>query len=182
MRTAVSGLVDTFISQTFSSAAHSISINGLDATTVATTQGEKEKGLGEEGEYEAYDPRLTAKLAGLYAELEGLTTQVAKLRRDAPSQSASRYHDALQDVIEQEDQAMESVLQRVTTDGNEDDVLNLKVPEGRGREEWQTDVQEMYERGLESLADLTGTARKEKSLTGTVGLVERAGGVAREME
>ena len=192
MRTAVSTLVSTFISQTFSSASHSISINGLDATTVAATQEDKENGLqGEEVEYEAYDPRLTTRLAGLYAEVEGLTMQVAKLRRDAPSQSALDYHEALQKVVGEEEQVMQGVLQQTTTDGGDGVVLDLKVPEGRETEKWQADVQEMYERGLGSLADLTGTGMgvagengrgTEKSLTGTVGLVERAGGVAREME
>ena len=189
MRAAVSRLVDSFIAETFDSATHSISINGLDAISPVfasaldpsrTTQPE------ENIEYEAYDPRLTSKLSSLYADLENLTTQVAKLRRDAPSTSAQNYSDQLANVMVTDDKTAQSTAESSVQ--NVESGLELK----HMSEEWQQDIEAMYRHGVDGLASLTGNAGNtalsagqqstKTSLTGTVGLVERAGVVARELE
>lgn len=138
LRAHVSRLVTAFLTRTWSAAAPSISINGLDAhtlpqfiqpppnknnnntthtssstpsdATVPTTTA-KQDTEGVDFTYTPYDARLQTRLADLYGELEALTAQVAKLRREAPKRGADAWVAGLQVEVEAEDGAWEEVVQ-----------------------------------------------------------------------
>ncbi|KAJ5103990.1 Kinetochore Mis14 [Penicillium argentinense] len=108
MRERVQQLVDEYIHETFSTAASSISINGIDSTSpqfpfpeAFTTQ--------ETVEYEPYDSELASRVTALYAQLESLTTNVAQLRRDAPRKAAKEYAAQLAQVIKEEEEGYEGL-------------------------------------------------------------------------
>ena len=128
--------------------------------------------------YEAYDPRLSTRVASLYAEVEALTGEVSNLRRTNPKVSAETYENRLRDVMKEDQTVFEA--RREGTQKQPEDILELKpLPE---------DVPEMYERGLSGLAGLSGlnkpqqAGQKKSSLTETVGKVQRARRVVGELE
>lgn len=55
-------------------------------------------------EYEPYDTELASRVTSLYAQLESLTTTVAQLRREAPRNAAKSYADALNKVLQEENE------------------------------------------------------------------------------
>ena len=189
MRQRVQELVDQFLAETWASAAHSISINGLDATEVlqTTTQGPtptakkpKEEREGVDFEYEPFDSRLSTKLATLHGELEALTSQVSKLRRTAPAQAAEKYRTALMASLDDDEKTHETEKERAGKIEGEEGLLRLDdIAEG-----WQEDISAMYEHGLAELRRLGGQGGGEGSgsLTETVGKVQRAKVVALELE
>ncbi|OJD20465.1 hypothetical protein ACJ73_08200 [Blastomyces percursus] len=117
MKSHVRALVDEFIHKTFLTAAPSISINGLSPADAAAAASNDDSNsntgdaadplsflhVREAVEYEPYDTELAARVAGLYAQLESLTTTVAQLRRDAPGKAAGQYAEALRGVLEEEE-------------------------------------------------------------------------------
>ncbi|PLB40867.1 uncharacterized protein BDW47DRAFT_123396 [Aspergillus candidus] len=103
MRERVRELVDEFISRTFSTASTSISINGLDSSSEQFPFPAAFTGPTETVEYEPYDANLAARVTSLYAQLEALTTSVAKLRREAPARAAEDYAAELRRAIEGDD-------------------------------------------------------------------------------
>ncbi|OJD18532.1 hypothetical protein AJ78_01448 [Emergomyces pasteurianus Ep9510] len=109
MKSHVRDLVDEFIHRTFLAACSSISINGLSPAD-ATSSGDNTDTdplsflhIREAVEYEPYDTALAARVAGLYAQLESLTTTVAQLRRDAPGKAAGAYAEALREGLKEDD-------------------------------------------------------------------------------
>ncbi|KAN0073078.1 Kinetochore protein Mis14 like domain containing protein [Elaphomyces granulatus] len=120
MRERVRELTDEFITQTFTSALASISINGID---FVSSSGGTDSSLPfsatlttpETVEYEPYDGALAARVTSLYAQLESLTTTVAQLRRDAPKRAAKAYADALAKALA-EDNAEAEALDREAKD------------------------------------------------------------------
>ncbi|KAL1962513.1 hypothetical protein VTN77DRAFT_9634 [Rasamsonia byssochlamydoides] len=112
IRERVKELVDEFITQTFTYASASISINGLDFNPSSANPANNAKNpfpfpsgfsAPETVEYEPYDTALAARVTSLYAQLESLTTTVAQLRRDAPKRAAKEYADALSKALEEDD-------------------------------------------------------------------------------
>ncbi|KAL2364458.1 hypothetical protein RJZ56_002606 [Blastomyces dermatitidis] len=125
MKSHVRALVDEFIHKTFLTAAPSISINGLSLAEAAAGNSNNNSNSNTNGaadplsflhvreavEYEPYDTELAARVAGLYAQLESLTTTVAQLRRDAPGKAAGQYAEALRGVLEEEEEEEEEELE-----------------------------------------------------------------------
>jgi kinetochor protein Mis14/NSL1 len=188
MRTRVEELIRDFVHRTWDSAKHSVSVNGLDATGVSDyfsphtadmdTAVIKEEREGVDFAYEAYDPRLSTRVASLYAEVEGLTGEVSNLRRTNPKVGAETYENQLRDVMEEDQNVFE--VRREEAQKQPQNILEMKpLPE---------DVPEMYERGLSGLAGLSGlnksqqAGQKKSSLTETVGKVQRARRVVGELE
>lgn len=91
-----------FITKTFQTATPSITINGLDAPSFENTVNEALT-TRETIEYEPYDTRLAGKVTALYAQLESLTTAVAKLRKEAPQKAAGSYADMLRRTLEEDE-------------------------------------------------------------------------------
>lgn len=194
LRTRVCDLVDAFIARTWSGAAQNVTVNGLDATSLPVLSSKpptnKPKEVDEEQEgvdftYEAYDPRLQAKVAGLYGELEALTAQVSKLRRTAPVEGAEAWTAVLAQERRREDDGFDDVMQVTRKKGGNDGGFELKAL----RDGWHDDVRAMYERGMSGLAALAGLQAEEAgasargaSLTETVGRTQRARTVAMEFE
>ncbi|KAL9625582.1 MAG: hypothetical protein Q9160_000295 [Pyrenula sp. 1 TL-2023] len=211
MRARVSSLVREFIAQTFETAKAGIEINGIDADAgamnpsqpqILDTEHFQQK---ERVEFEAYDPRLTAKVASLYAETERLSALVAGLRRRAPREGAAGVGEKMKEVV-----VAETCDEGGEGDVEMDDVAGLDIEGvnvgGEGGDDWQTEVEKMYERGVGELAVLSGldnnysgsgsrgeggsgrergTGRgqaSQMSLTETVGKVQRAGVVMGEFE
>ena len=187
-----------FLARTWTGAAQGIAINGQDATATMTVHqnttttnvdatvrggsgGGKEEREGVDFEYEAYDARLSGKVAGLYAELEALTMQVSRLRRTAPGASAERDGRGLVEGLEADIRRGGKVGEG---EGEGKGVLKL---EGL-REGWEEDVGSLWERGLGELRRLGGQGGSGSvedgsgSLTETVGKVQRAKIVATELE
>lgn len=207
MRARVVALVRDFIDQTFSAAHHSISINGLDASA-SSPQLDTQPQIGEKKllnkeeeeeriEYEPYDPRLTAKVAQLYAETERQSALVAGLRRRAPREGAELMARELAGTVALEAGAVDAAEMEIDGDEVKVEGLDLRpfgAETGHGggdadAREWQAEIERMYERGLGELAALAGLNGQgqgggggKKSLTETVGRVQRAGVVAREFE
>ena len=188
MRARVEQLVAQFLDRTWEAAREGISVNGADATGLVMGEGGGGDGHGAVGEregvdyeYEAYDPRLSERVASLYAQVEGLTTEVAKKRRTVPQEAALQYERLLGEVLEREKE-----VRREEESGEGGEGLKLD----QVREGWQEDVEGVYARGLGELARLGGhTARGGEagigsgaSLTETVGRAQRARTVAMELE
>lgn len=194
MRLRVEELVTAFLRETWSNAKASISVNGLDAHSIpdhfsppATTPQDPAAGDDTEIEgihfqYAPYDPRLSTKLATLYAEVESLTSTVSNLRRTNPRSGAEAYVSGLESAIEEDERVYNS--QREHAQRVPPEVLTLQpVP---------ADAPELYERGLSGLAGLSGLnasshlraegGKKQASLTETVGKVQRARRVVGELE
>jgi kinetochor protein Mis14/NSL1 len=138
--------------------------------------------------YEPHDPRLSTKLASLYADLERETLAVSQLRRTAPAEGAKAGGEALLRSIEEDHQRDDEAKERHAGEGSGG--LKLEpVPGG-----WSEEVAEMYERGLADLRRLGGGVGsvgaggalrgggEGGSLTETVGKVQRARDVAMEFD
>lgn len=203
-RQNVRHLVDEFLRQTFQSASHSVSVNGIDATLLPISQlpscsnptpsldeQSVSKALRPEEEvegihytFETFDPRLKARLQSLHGELENLTKQVSQLRRNAPKDAAENYAQTLEAAMEQEEQIWEAEQEQLHNQSHKG--LQLTST----REGWNEDVRDVYTRGVQSLAVLSGISQKTgsndlanvASLTETVGRAQRARGVAMEFE
>ncbi|KAK5105447.1 hypothetical protein LTS08_001724 [Lithohypha guttulata] len=202
LRKHVRHLVDSFLQETFSSAAHSISINGIDASSLPHSQvptcsnpsfspdeaiskplDSSEEIEGIHYTYGTFDSKAAKRVQTLYAELETLTTQVSKLRREAPKASADAYAAQLEAAVLADDEnwiAEQARLQKESHQRLELDPL---------RDGWNEDVKDVYTRGVHGLAVLSGLSHGEEgsgremvSLTETVGKVQRARGVAMEFE
>ncbi|KAI5278295.1 hypothetical protein KEM52_004732 [Ascosphaera acerosa] len=116
----VQELVEDFVLRTFVSATSSISINGLDVIVANDDDdddhGDKDSSTTAPGttaysfhtrsavEYEPYDAKLAARVTALYARLESLTTEVARLRREAPGAAARAYAGELRRVMQRDDE------------------------------------------------------------------------------
>lgn len=198
MRLRVESLVSTFLAETWTAAKHSISVNGLDASSVpdlftpqqqASTSSSNTTELeGQHFTYMPYDPRLSTKLASLYAELESLTSEVSNLRRTNPREGAEGYLSALNSTLEDDEAVYASQRDEAARPPDEEVLKISSIP---------SDAPELYERGLGSLAGLSGLGQKAKgvdgggggkkkqgslSLTETVGKVQRARRVVGELE
>ena len=195
MLTRVQSLISAFLQRTWTAAAHNISINGLYASSLpdAPSTQPLEKQIGErEGvdfTYAAYDSRLQTQVASLYGELEGLTAQVSRLRREAPRTGAERYVEVLRERLRGEEEEFEremALLRDSQSSQAKGDVLKLE----KQREGYYEDMQVTYVHGVEDLARLTGVGSGKEgvavdqggSLTETVGKVQRARTVAMEFE
>jgi kinetochor protein Mis14/NSL1 len=225
MRQRVQTLVDSFLQRTWESAARSISINGLDATSLPNintlqhpqqsstsslaatasprqTQDQEIEGL--HFAYTSYDARLQSHLASLYGELESLTAQVSKLRREAPSSGAQQYSKALSESLKREEEAYEEEVSQLRNEktvvgagGSEGKKMEKEEEDGNVlklepvREGYHEDLRQTYEHGLRNLSMLAGTKSKTlsqaenqqgASLTETLGKVQRARTVAMEFD
>jgi len=188
LRARVRHLVDTFIQRTWSGAVQNIAVNGMDASSLPSLRTNNNndddvpsKDLeGVHFTYAPYDNRLQQRVASLYGELESLTAQVSKLRREAPKNGADMYQSAMNHRMKEEDDEFEQEIKAEEVE----DALNLASL----REGWQDDVQGVYARGLEELRRLgssTGSAYDKAggiSLTETIGKAQRARNVAMELE
>ncbi len=214
MRARVGALVNQFLERTFEFASHSISINGNDVPTppqnlssalpsttsnshvhipdpktpTSNTQPPPPPEAEREGidfAYEAYDPRLSTKLASLYAELERETLAVSQLRRTAPAEGAKMVGEALLRSIEEEEQEARDHREHLRNGQEVQEGLRLDPLPG----DWSEETAEMYERGLADLRRLgagdTLLLRRTGqggSLTETAGKLQRARDVAMELE
>ena len=191
LRARVRQIVNDFLTRTWQSASHSISINGLDAITLpSTTQpstsaepqhnGERE---GIDYTYSSYDGKMQQKVASLYGDLEALTAQVSKLRREAPKSGAEAHQRALMEEMQEDERSWEESKQRAQMAGEREKGVELEDM----RDGWHEDVKGMYERGVNELVRVAGLAKDDQrrggsSLTETVGKVQRARTVAMEFE
>lgn len=219
LRARVRLLVDSFLRQTWQHASQSIAVNGIDVSSLPPSQlptcsnpdaaslkdpmnpnGDsiEEEKEGVHFTYSAFDPRLQKKVASLHGELEALTAQVSKLRREAPGKGAQNYQNALAEALQKDEEEWQAQLEsRSSEDRQTHNVLNISEL----RKGWNEDAKEIFSRGVNELAALSGVApaaassietsngtsdpilqRKGTSLTETVGKAQRARGVAMEFE
>ncbi|KAL1629511.1 putative kinetochore protein mis14 [Diplodia seriata] len=161
LRRRVEELVDEYIKGVFASARHGISVNGVDA-------GEVEEVVTEE--FEPIDSRLVDKIRTLEAQRESLTEKVADLRREAPKKAAGAYEVAyLKEAEEMERLGREREEAAIRAAAEE---TRLEAGEMR---RWD-DVQQMWERGTQSLVDL------KDALPETAARLKRAETVAQHLE
>ncbi|ERF70766.1 hypothetical protein EPUS_05118 [Endocarpon pusillum Z07020] len=162
------------------------------SSAISNTQPQSHPEAEREGvhfSYEAYDPRLSTKLASLYAELERETLAVSQLRRTAPAEGARMVGEALLRSIK-EDEERNHTESFSDGQGAEGRLKLDPLPEG-----WREETAEMYERGLADLRRLAGglgsagardtsslRSPEGGSLTETVGKVQRARDVTMEFE
>lgn len=212
LRTRVRHLIDQFLQNTHTAAKPSISVNGIDATSLSASSlpscsnptptnpdpnALNSSPLTPTHEIEGihythtpFDPRLQKALSTLHADLELLTAQVSKLRREAPQSAARSYTTNLTAATAADEQ---NWLTEQTRLQNE---VHAGLDLAQMRHGWNEDVKEMYNRGTSQLAVLSGATaggnRDEVergdgmesmiSLTETVGRVQRARNVAAEFE
>ncbi|KAL8829909.1 MAG: hypothetical protein Q9191_001729 [Dirinaria sp. TL-2023a] len=152
LRSKVEELVQQYVTRTLEFALDSISINGQSASASLlqpannTDQGgppSPTSPAADDSNYEPHDPRLAEKLRMLYMQHEQETTRVAEMRRDAPGAAARAYVERLRKEMEMEREMKAEEL------GEE------SIP-GLGALERKQDIEETWERGLESLAGLKG--------------------------
>lgn len=198
LRKNVRLLVDQFLWDTYKSATQNISVNGIDATFLPHTRMPNcsepdpseevvEVKPGEELEgvhftYGAFDSRAAKQLQNLHAELETLTAQVSKLRREAPRASADVYAAELQAALGADEENWEADRKKLDEQAHEG--LEFEGLQG----DWNEDVRDVYEHGINQLALLSGLVQSAErnanttSITETVGKVQRARTVAMEFE
>jgi len=177
MRARVESLITTFLTETWTSATQSITINGIDASPLPCVCATPNP-AAVEYTYTPYDHSLQKRVAALHAELEALTTQVSRLRREAPGRGAQMYGACLEEALAEEEERV--VGERGQEVEGEDMLgldLNLDLDLVGGEE-----TGAMYERGLAELRRLGGDGSGSGSLTETVGKVQRARTVAMELE
>lgn len=206
LRKSVRLLVDEFLRATYESAAQSISVNGndaalipaasfpscsdpdprLDGSDTADGQGAVAEREGVDFTYAPFDAKLQRKLAGLHAELESLTAQVSRLRREVPGKAAAAYIARLEADVSREDADWAREEKRLEEERETYTGLELEssLLGKQTVEDWNREVKEMYDLGVARLGVLSGTVQdnREKSLTETIGKVQRARTVALELE
>ena len=225
LRAKVNDLVNAFLTRTWSSAAHSISINGLDATSLlpppsqnhtststTETSGEETEREGKDFTYTPYDARLQTQVASLYGELEALTAQVSKLRREAPKSGAEAYAEKLNEEIQADEEGWEAEMrelreqqmqdqeqagaENIGTEGLRQSLSQRQrqaqnpLSLSQQRDGYYTDMQATYKQSLAELSRLAGVPKSVSavggqagtSLTETVGKVQRARTVAMEFD
>jgi len=201
LRGPVTALIDQFLRETYTAASQSITVNGIDASSLPpshfptasnpspTTNPETTHPLDPSQEiegihytYAPFDRKLQKQMQALYEEVESLTAQVASLRRETPKAAAERYTTALQSAMAKEEESWEAEQKRLRTQ------MYPGLEFSGVRQGWNEDVRGMYEKGVGDLAVLSGVVGKSDgrpgvaSLTETVGKAERARAVAGEFE
>ncbi|KAK8211673.1 hypothetical protein BKA81DRAFT_288367, partial [Phyllosticta paracitricarpa] len=163
LRRRVEELVDEYIRNTFASARHGISINGMPPEDLPQEQDTQE--------FEPYNTHLATRIRTLEAQKDTLTEKLADLRRDGPSRAADAWAASFgaQTATLQERQLemRDAALAVAQADARLLEEAELRPLQGEGGE----DVRAMWERGTEGLVAL------KKGLTETVARVERANGV-----
>lgn len=182
LRASVRAYVDAYISRVYSYAGTSVTVNGLDATslppTILTTKsptpipatdaaaaspsaGPREEKEGVDFDYEAHDTRLQKRVAELYAELESLTSEVGKLRRTAPKQGAETTGDLLREILGNDDVQFEREMEAIKAEGT----ATVQATDGGGilklqplSDAWFEERRMLYERGVSELGALAGLA------------------------
>lgn len=200
LRGPVTELLDAFLRETYTSAAHSIAVNGIDASALPSSQfptasnprpdakGDSEA-LSPDQEvegihytYAPFDRRLQKRMQALYEEVESLTAQVASLRREAPKSAAQSYISALESALSKDEEMWD--LEQKRLEDEKPTGLSLETM----RHDWNQDIRNVYNQGVNDLAILNGIAgesantRGVAGLTETVGKLERARNVAAELE
>ncbi|KAI5300695.1 hypothetical protein KEM56_002258 [Ascosphaera pollenicola] len=140
LESRVRELVEDFILRTFKSATPSISINGLDVTTDSDNENPTHIDPGtttfsfktqSNFEYEPYNSNLASKVTALHAKLENLTTDVAKLRREAPKRAAATYAEKLADILKREEaqaQAQAQTQEERSTEPSDESMKDAATP------------------------------------------------------
>ncbi|KAK3348304.1 hypothetical protein B0H65DRAFT_548088 [Neurospora tetraspora] len=147
LRVRIEGLVNDYITKTFTYVAPNISINGLPvndpsefltsspfSSPSATTTNKpapkksskskvqkktksKKSSKKPQEEYEPFDPRKRSRLEQLAREEEDLLRSIASLKRRVPSSAASAFADSFSRQTEQDRQALEKAKQKVVEEG-----------------------------------------------------------------
>ncbi|KAK7509990.1 uncharacterized protein IWZ02DRAFT_472383 [Phyllosticta citriasiana] len=168
LRRRVEELVDEYIRNTFASARHGISINGMPPEDMPQEQDTQE--------FEPYNTHLATRIRTLEAQKDTLTEKLADLRRDGPSRAADAWAASFgaQTATLQERQLemRDAALAAAQADARLLEEAELRPLQGEGGEE----VRAMWERGAEGLVAL------KRGLTETVARVERANGVVGYVE
>lgn len=198
LRRNVRLLIDSFLQQTFTSASHSLSINGIDATTLrapaiptcsnpdpSTADQSSIEVLDPADEiegihytYASYDPRISKRLQTLHQEVESLTSEVSQLRRTAPKQAADAYATALEAALKSDEEHWEAEKSK------QEKIMGLELE--KTRDGWNEDVRRTFAHGVDQLAVLSNIAAQKQgsgvSLMETAGKVQRARRVAAEFD
>ncbi|KAL9072277.1 MAG: hypothetical protein Q9157_005167 [Trypethelium eluteriae] len=190
LRRGVESLVEQYIKNTFLSARHSISINGLEPSATERVFFEDEPQAGDgicysldtghfsnalylqafnSEAYEPYDTRLASRLTTLANTHNELILSLANLRRTAPAQAARSFQTNYEAHSSGLNSLTKAETERLNKQSN-DYELNI------GKLERWDDVEKTYERGTQGLLDL------KSGLTETVARCERAVEAANEVE
>ncbi|KAK8153098.1 hypothetical protein IWX90DRAFT_490504 [Phyllosticta citrichinensis] len=164
LRRRVEELVDEYIRNTFASARHGISINGMPPEDLPQEQEDTQ-------EYEPYNTHIATRIRTLEAHKDSLTEKLADLRRDGPSRAAdawaTRFDAQTASLQARQLEAKDAALAAATADARLLEQAELRPLQGEAGDE----VRGMWERGTEGLVAL------KRGLTETVARVERANGV-----
>ncbi|MCJ1461911.1 hypothetical protein MMC07_000510 [Pseudocyphellaria aurata] len=176
-RTKVQDLVQDYITQTLTLALPSLAINGLDApaSLLAPSPDPASPSTPAENDsnYEAYDPRLAAKLRELYAQLEYESTRAAELRREAPGAAARAYIERLEAEMELEREREREQKKEWESGGESSAVQGIELE--CARVERPEEVKKMWQKGNEGLVGL-------ERITEVLARLERAGKAAEVVE
>jgi hypothetical protein len=130
--------------------------------------------------YSPYDARLQQQVASLYGDLETLTAQVSKLRREAPLKGSEAYISSLRRELEKEEERFQremdelgaqqtSVQEDKRTARNDGGQATNPLKLDKMREGYYQDMQETYIRGVEELSALAGVGVGKRNMnTATV--------------
>ncbi|KAL9094386.1 MAG: hypothetical protein Q9165_003236 [Trypethelium subeluteriae] len=190
LRKGVESLVEQYIKNTFLSARHSISINGLEPGATERVFFEDEPQAGDgicyslgaaqffdalylqasySEAYEPYDSRLASRLTTLANTHNELILSLANLRRTAPAQAARSFQTTYEGHSSELDSLTKAENERVNKQSKD---YELKI----GNLERWDDVEKNYGKGTQGLLDL------KSGLTETVARCERAIQAAKEVE
>lgn len=176
-RTKVQDYVQGYITQTLTLALPSLALNGLDApaSLLAPSPDPASPSTPSENDsnYEAYDPRLAAKLRELYAQLEYESTRVAELRREAPGAVARAYMERLEGEMELEREREREQQQQREVEVERS--AGQKVELEGAMVERVEEVENTWQRGTEGLVRL-------ERITEVLARLERAGKAAEVVE
>lgn len=157
VRSNVKNLLDTYINETFELAKFSLVIDGTDFGNSDSFEKFVNDPKRKKIETESFDFELNEKLKKLYYEVEDLTSQITKKRREIPNQLQQRYREVsernLKCIEDMEGEVATLEQEALTEDDETIDTLGQLNFQNESAEE-KADMIEEYEKSLGILLDL----------------------------
>ncbi|KAK3985907.1 hypothetical protein QBC44DRAFT_145599 [Cladorrhinum sp. PSN332] len=186
LRNQIEKLVNDYITQTFTLALPSLTINGFPLSTLpasshhptsssstsSPSSTSRKNPPQPEIQYTPFDSRKRDRIESLVSQEEDLLRSIASLKRRVPVSVSSAYLNSTNLAIQQDDEFLQSIISnsndhKIKEEGRES---GKKVLEGMGPLERQENVESSFREAVE------GLARLKKNMPAVVAKMERAKG------
>ncbi|KAK1829395.1 putative kinetochore protein [Podospora conica] len=168
LRMRIEGMVNDYITQTFTLASPNLSINGLPvdpAHFFSASSADDDADDEEQVQYEPFDPRKRYRIEDLAREEEVLLRSIAQLKRRVPAATAGTWAAATEAGVAADEAAAAAARARVEAEGAE---AGRKALEGMGPLDRQAELEGAFRGAVEALG------RLKREMPATVAKMERA--------